>query len=260
MSDAQWLLIVVALIYLSECVVWLRPDAVAIVVPLFGRPAVRRPSTFGNERGALAFTTLLPARALFVCEGASFKRRELDRRLKELVPATRFVRALSVALFLLLFAIAPAASMRFGFAQLGLLIIAALVLANAIAAIAFFRAHKRVDPADRAHRWTHAIVMLVSTPAAIRAMDQVTRGALREFDPIAVAARVAGEEHPEVRRLLRELAHPAGGAERGARYEAARHAGFTHVDAAPRGACPRCLAQYGDDVDRCADCDVALAK
>lgn len=260
MSDAQWLLILVALIYVSECFVWLRPDAVAIVIPMFGRPAVRRPSDFGNDRGGLAFTTLLPARALFVCEGASFKKRELEERLKATLAGTRRLRAVAAAMFVLLFAIAPAVSVRFGFAQIGLLIIAALVLANAIAATAFFRAHKRVDPKERSHRWVHAVVMLVSTPAAIRSVDQVTRGALREFDPIAAAARIAGEDHPEVRRLLRELAHPVGGAERDPRYDAARAAGFTYGEATPRGACPRCLAQYGEGIERCADCDIALAK
>ena len=260
MTDAQWLLVIVAAIYLSECFVWLRPDAAAIVIPLFGRPAVRRPSTFGNERGALAFTSILPARAVFICDGESFRKRELDQRLTVLRERTRGLQFIALLIFVALFVAAPLVSLRFGFAQIGLLILAALFVLNVIASIAFFRTHKRVEPANRAHRWTHALVMLVSTPAAIRAMDQITRGALREFDPIAVAARVAGEEDREVRRMLRELAHPIGGAEPGARYAAARAAGFKHVDEVARGACPRCLAQYDETVERCADCDLALAK
>ena len=67
MSDAQSLLVILALIYVSDCLVWVRRDGIAVVITSRGRAIVRRPSSWaGNDRGGLAFTTLLPARAVFV--------------------------------------------------------------------------------------------------------------------------------------------------------------------------------------------------
>jgi hypothetical protein len=262
MTDAQWLLVVAALIYLSDCLVWLPRGAVAVVLPLAGSPIVRMPSAWaGNERGGLAFTTLLPARAVFVCDGDGFRMRAIAERANEVTKSTRRLRVLAVAAFISLFVIAPLLSWRFGFAQIGLLLIAAFLIVNVVIALVFFRAHKRVRPKDRLHRWAHTLVMVIATPTAIRSVDHVSRDLLREFDPLAVAAKLAGEDHPLVRKLLRELAHPAGGAEPGPRYDEARKAGLEHVDEAPEGAsrwCPRCLARYEEGRDTCVDCELPL--
>ena len=259
MTDAQWLLLLVALIYVSDCVVWLRHGQAAVVIPLRGRPFVRLPSTWGNERGGLAFTTLIPARAVFVCGGESFQLPK--ERVPSILRANRVLHGLAVVVFVALFVIAPALSWRFGFAQIGLIVIAAFLVMNAIVSIAFFRAHRKIDPNDRSHRWVHAMVMLAATPSAIRAADQATRHALRELDPLAAAAHVAGADDLAVRRMLRELAHPPA-----PRYEAAKRAGLKHVEEPPprtAGAtsyCPRCLAQYGGERTECADCALGLLQ
>lgn len=254
MTDAQWLLLLVALIYVSDCFVWLRHGQAAVVIPFRGRPFVRLPSSWGNERGGLAFTTLIPARAVFVCsEGGGFRPPD--------VPLPRGLHALSLTVFAMLFVVAPLLSWHFGFARIGLLVIAAFLLLNAVVAIAFFRAHRRIDPKDRQHRWVHAIVMFLATPSAIRAADQATRHALRDFDPLAVAAKLAGPDDPMVKRMLRELAHPPS-----PRYELARKAGLRHVEEPPprtSGAsayCPRCLAQYGGERSECSDCAIGLLQ
>lgn len=259
MTDAQWLLLLVALIYVSDCFVWLRPGQAAVVIPLRGRPFVRLQSSWGNERGGLAFITLIPARAVFICGGESF---EVEQdRVAAILRANRGLHVVCVAVFVALFAAAPALSWQFGFARIGLLVIAAFLLMNVVVSLLFFRAHKRIDPTDRTHRWVHGLVMLVATPSAIRAADQATRHALRDCDPLAVAAQVAGASDPVVKRMLRELAHPPG-----PRYEAARRAGLTHVEEPPprtAGAtayCPRCLAQYGGERGECADCGLGLLQ
>lgn len=262
MTDAQWLLVVAALIYLSDCLVWLPRGAAAVVIPFAGRPLVRMPSTWaGNERGGLAFTTLVPARAVFVCDGEGFRLRAIEQRAAEVTKGTRRLHGLAVTAFVALFIAAPLLSWRFGFAQIGLLLIAAFLIINVIVAIVFYRAHKRIRPADRLHRWAHTIVMLIATPTAVRAVDHVSRDALREFDPLAVAAKLAGEEHPLVKRMLRELAHPIGGATPGPRYEAAQKAGLEHVEEPPAGTdpyCPRCLARYEASREACVDCELPL--
>lgn len=265
MTDAQWLLIILGVIYLSDCLVWLRRDAIAIVLPLRGRPFVRRSAPWaGNERGGLAFVSFLPARAVFVCDatqGGNFRVPEIDQRLERTLAATRVLRGFSLILFALLFVVAPLLAWRFTFERIGLDLIAAFIVCNAAMAILFFRAHRRIDPDDSWHRWTHAIVMLVATPSAVRAIDQTTRSAMREHDPLAVAAHLAGTEDRAVKTLLRELAHPLGDAPRDSRYDAARKAGFVHVEEPPPGAsayCPRCLSVYGAGTASCADCGIEL--
>jgi hypothetical protein len=267
MSDAQSLLVILALIYLSDCLIWLRRDAVAVVVPFGGRAIVRRPSSWaGNDRGGLAFTTLFPARAVFVCDAAgdSFRWRDLDARAKEVQAKTGALRLLSWILFGQLFVVAPTLAWRFGFAQIGMILIAAFAIANAVMAFVFFRTHSHLDRGDRWHRWTHAIVMLIATPSAVRAVDQATRHAMRAFDPIAVASRLAGDDDPVVRTMLRELAYPLPGADTAARYDAARRAGLEHHEEPPKRSgdaesyCPRCLALYVHGTASCTDCGIAL--
>ena len=259
MTDAQWLLLLVALIYVSDCFVWLRAGEAAVVIPYRGRPFVRTQSTWGNERGGLAFITLIPPRAVFVCGGSGF---HLPKdRVPNILRANRWLHVLALTAFVALFAIAPALSWHFGFAQIGLMVIAAFVVINVTIAIAFFRAHKRIDRNDRSHRWVHAIVMCFATPSAIRAADQATRRVLRELDPLAVAAQVAGKDDPMFKQMLREIAHPPT-----ERYEAAKRAGFKHVEEPPpptTGAsayCPRCLAQYGGERAECVDCALPLLQ
>lgn len=267
MTDAQWLLAIVALIYLSDCLVWLPKDAAAVVIPFRRRPFVVLPSSWGNERGEFAFTTFLPARAVFVCEPAKgFSMDDADRRVANVLTATRGLYVLTVAVFVALFAVAPLVTIALGFARVGLLLIALFLLANAVVAFTFFRSHARVEPDDPWHRRVYAMVMLVATPSAIRAVDQVTRRALRDFDPLAVAASVAGRDDRMFRRLLRELAHPAGGSAPGPRYEAAVAAGLRHIDERPAVSgdasayCPRCLALYGDGRVECGDCGLSLVR
>lgn len=267
MSDAQSLLVILALIYVSDCLVWVRRDGIAVVITSRGRAIVRRPSPWaGNDRGGLAFTTLLPARAVFVCDagGGSFKWRQIDARVKEVHAKTATLRVFAWMLFGLLFLAAPFLAWWYGFAQVGLLLIAIFAIANATVALAFLRAHRRIDRDDAWHRWTHAIVMLVATPSAVRAVDHATRHGLREFDPLAVAARLAGKDHPVVKTLLRELAYPRAGADAGPRYEAARRAGLEHHEEPPQRSgdaelyCPRCLSQYVHGTASCADCGILL--
>lgn len=269
MSDGQSLLVILALIYLSDCLVWLRRDAIAVVITPHGRAVVRRPSSWaGNDRGGFAFTTLFPARAVFVCEAAdgSFKMREIDAAVEHVQARTRMLRLLAWVLFFLLFAVAPALTWIYGFAQIGLILIAAFALANAVLAFAFFRTHRTLDREDKWHRWTHAIVMMVATPSAVRAVDQATRHAMRAFDPLAVASRLAGNDDPLVRTMLRELAHPLPDANTGSRYDAARKAGLVHQEEPPKRSgeagvyCPRCLAQYVGGTEMCADCGIGLLE
>jgi hypothetical protein len=268
MSDAQSLLVILALIYVSDCLIWLRRDGVAVVITFRGRAIVRRPSSWAaNDRGGLAFTTLLPARAVFVCDApdGSFAWREIDARAKEVQAKTGVLRLLAWILFGQLFIVAPALAWRFGFAQIGLLLIAAFAIANAVIAFTFFRTHRRIDRGDRWHRWTHAIVMLIATPSAVRAVDQATRHAMRGFDPLAVASRLAGNDDPLVRTMLRELAHPLPGANTGARHDAAHRAGLAHREEPPQRSgeaalyCPRCLSQYVQGTASCTDCGIALS-
>jgi len=239
-----------------------------VVIPFHGAPQVRLPSSWaGNERGGLAFLTLLPAQAVFVCpavEGGSFRFRQIDKKLALVLKSTRWLRRLAIIAFLALFVIAPLVAWQLGFTQIGLVLIAAFLIFNVIIAVVFFRSHRRVQPTARSHRWAHAVVMLVATPSAIRAVDQVSRDLLGGFDPLAVAVRLAGDDDPAVKRMFRELAHPEGGAAPGKRYEAALAAGLRHDEELPEASegassyCPRCLAQFQAGPEECIDCGLPL--
>lgn len=268
MTDAQSLLAILALIYLSDCLLWVPRDAIVVVMPLRGRAFVRLPSTWAaNDRGALVFTALLPPRALFLCEpseAASVAMRDLDERVAGVLRLTRPLHRLGLAVFVAMFLVAPLLSLWLGFARIVVAIFIAFLVTNVIVSIVFFRTFGRVDPHDRARRLGYGVALLVAPPSASRAVDQVTLRALRDFEPLAVAARLAGEDDPNVRRLLRELAHPAGGGPPDPRYETARALGLEHRDQAPKRAggavayCPRCLVQFGVAAAECPDCHVSL--
>ncbi|MEZ5302519.1 MAG: hypothetical protein R3F11_18075 [Verrucomicrobiales bacterium] len=61
MTDGQVFLLVLALIYLSDCLLWIPPGGVALVAAFARRFAAIRPSQlFGNDKGGLVFGFPLP--------------------------------------------------------------------------------------------------------------------------------------------------------------------------------------------------------
>lgn len=61
MTDAEFLLLIVAGVYLSECARWARPEMIVFRTPLGSRWRAGRPGQFiGNQSGGIAFCNPLP--------------------------------------------------------------------------------------------------------------------------------------------------------------------------------------------------------
>lgn len=280
------MLILVAL-YLSECVLWVKPWA---WVFLSGRRDRWKgsPPVEGGGKGRLVFAPPLPPFGWgFVCGEQRARPGRFDvagvrQALDDFTTATSRLRwigrwLLAPGFFLVL----PLVYWWWGASPWfwgGLAVGWGLLIA---AARDYRRAHREKYPALKDERWQHTLLVALVPQHAIRAPGLLARRWLEAFHPLAVATAVldreaflaqAGEAWRKVVFPLPPAFPVASGppAEATAADETAREALRTFLlanDVAPasllappvpadeaRAYCPRCHAQFNDLAARCPDC------
>lgn len=247
--------------------------------------------------GGEASATALVARLIRIREAnAKGRDRQLDEwttslldaeaaqsRHREYTAASRQLRWCCNAYFLLLFVVVPAALLRLGPSRSWPYLVGLVLLQGALTARFFYRAHRLLHPAAPDERFTQTIVVLLSPPSGVRALDALSRTVLQDFHPLAVAKALGETEalRSLASRTLRELRFPAlpavtsvdpavVSAEQDWRHlldrsitRALRRWGLDpdqilapprQQDPACRSWCPRCEQQFTMESGRCQSC------
>lgn len=377
MSDTQALVLVLALIYLADCVAWVRRGAVAFRALAGRRFVAALPSPFtGSAKAGLTWTNPLPPLGtLFVAEswpvalssdgitrvpgleldpraprvhewrakrwedvrdvraiekelwldGRVFAVADTARTARELATlvetlrttprerraklveralaarcdvaaarerverffaATARVRVATNALFVFLAVLAPATLWRFGIILTWPYLLGGLVLGVATVGWLFVRAHRELFPNERGARRRGALLIALSPPEAVRAVDSLARSVCAGFDPLTLATLLDEAPRRELaRRILIDTRHPlpppvsvepfAAECEREfralvrtARERALRELGLdaTTLLAPPapdspdaRSYCQRCEIDRPEPSGACSDCGAELA-
>ncbi|AKT40279.1 hypothetical protein [Chondromyces crocatus] len=197
---------------------------------------------------------------------------------------TRGLRTAGLALAVLALAVAPALFLSIGFARAWLPALAVLYVGSVANAALWVRIHRRLAPAARLERWTHAVGIALLPVSAMRAADVLARTALTGLHPLAAAGALVprAQLEPLAAHLVRDARWPlrptcpttepdAQATERAHREALTRHLedlvralGFDpeHLAAIPpptgevddERCCPRCHASYGGGATTCDDC------
>lgn len=109
--------------------------------------------------------------------------------------------------FVVLFVAVPAVVTLYGLERL-IIPVAVGILALALQiAFLFFRAHRKLYPAESHERFENTLKMILCPPVSLRAADVLTRNLLAEYSPIVVA-NVLGCEQKFAREFVLDLQHP----------------------------------------------------
>ena len=242
-----------------------------------------------SPRAALALTELLrrllnlaPDRRAATIDNAlsdSLDAGAVVDRVEAFHRQTETLRWLCNMLFLHLFVAAPLAILWTGLPAAWLPLLLGLAVLQGLISIEFRSAHRALYPDEPQRRWTLLMTIVLSPPAAVRAVDTLGRDLLGDFHPAAVcAALLEPEEFAGVaRRMLHDLRRfdrdgaPPDRVERWHR----RHLGDA-LEALARGYglgpaemmrppvpdddlclsyCPRCHEQYLIAEGQCGSCD-----
>lgn len=275
MTENQVLVLILVLIYLSECIVWVPHAQMAFQVARSQRGTIHLPGTgLGNHLGRLLLAQPIPLLSglhLAAAQGGDLHAERAHAKWLDFRAITTWVRLGANSSFMLLFGMIPIIWVRAGADSVAMLIaMCALLFTDLMTAFCFVRAHRRLYPELKFDRWKHAaLIALVPTHTA-RAQDTLARHALAAFHPLAVAALALPETkyHQFARRLQREAHHPLPGENHPDREEIdffLTREGIQplppeRVDGADQY-CPRCHTQFGKEVSVCADCrDLRLVE
>jgi hypothetical protein len=134
----------------------------------------------------------------------------IEERVAAFGPATVDLRAACTWEMVLVFVLTPAAAFVYGLVNVWLPLLASLVLAQAFIVWCFVRAHKKLYADERSGRRGQAVLISLSPPVAMRALDALSRDLLAEFHPVAVARVMLDEEafRACAARVLRDAHHP----------------------------------------------------
>jgi hypothetical protein len=134
---------------------------------------------------------------------------EAQTQLRKGEATIRSIKWLSWILFLFLFIAAPVLVTNFGLLALLIPIAIAMVALAVLIALLFYRAHKKLYPADTTERIESLVKMILCPPAALRAADILTRNLLADYSPIVLATVLPGNgEQQFVRAFIFDLQHP----------------------------------------------------
>jgi len=226
-------------------------------------------------------------------ELAALQTRALDAsRVRERIDAwsheSRALRWPAIATAAFLFVALPAIGLTLGLSMMWPWLLASALALQTWSAIAFFRAHSRLEPTERGERAQRTFTVALSPLEALRTSEILGRDLLHDFHPFAVSAVLLPRHEFELaaERILRDALHPmppacpsedprAIQAEREGRERqvraleiAARHSALpadlaTHApagDSDERSYCPRCLRTYVLESGTCPECwDLTLA-
>ena len=300
MTDGQTLLLILFLVYQSDCLIWVKRESVAFVSTWGGRWRLRvPPSWLGNSNGGVMFLNpATPGRILLshllpvsispagicaynlqtlqsearsptqtgqflpfnkiktaategvyllvndkkfakcaspgqakmlaqlvreIVKASTTKRTSIVRvwmqkqfavenaaaRLEEGKAVIEPVQELSLILFLFLFVFTPTLTTIFGLMPLIIPVAVVMVILAVLTGIMFYRAHKRLFPAEGSERYENLIKMILCPPVSIRAADVLTRNLLADYSPVVLASLLAGSgEQQFVRAFVLDLRHP----------------------------------------------------
>jgi len=194
----------------------------------------------------------------------------------------RILRFPAVFTALLLFVALPVTGVTVGLSLGWLWLFLALVLLQTWSGIAFFRAHRRLDPDERGERALRTLTVSLSPVEALRSGEVLGRDVLARFHPFAVGAALLDRREFELfaERVLRDALHPTPPAApledaRVGEVEAAWRATFTSEllvaaqraglardlattapsgDSDERSYCPRCLQTFLLESGTCTAC------
>ncbi len=118
---------------------------------------------------------------------------------------------LAQILFLFLYVLAPMAVLASSFAAAWPWLLAGLVGLVVMQAIAFYQAHRRLNPRQGLGRLQEILELLLCPPAGCRAHDKLARPLLATFHPLAVGRVLCTPEvfRELARATLRDLQHAA---------------------------------------------------
>jgi hypothetical protein len=214
--------------------------------------------------------------------------RAIEERIAAFGPATAVLRTACTWELVLVFVLTPVACGIWDLQRVWLPLLASLVLAQALIVYSFVRAHRALHPEARRARRGQAILLSLSPPAAMRALDALSRDLLAEFHPLAAARVLLGEAEFRsfAERVLRDAHHPLPVGREGTDAEIAAAAEswrervvealerFARKQGVPtdlwvqppareaddcRTWCPRCTQQFTVESGTCARCwDLAL--
>jgi len=116
------------------------------------------------------------------------------------------VQELSLILFLFLFVFTPIMMTIFDLMSSIIPVAVVMVILAALTGIMFYRAHKRLFPAEGSERFENLIKMILCPPVSMRAADVLTRNLLADYSPVVLAS-LSGEQQ-FVRAFVLDLQHP----------------------------------------------------
>lgn len=260
MTDEQTLFVVLAVLYLAECLLWLRPGTPCFLGLRNNAWRFRWTSHFelGDRGGFVAAGMLPPLQTVIKGDpsGTSVNTQAIRTRIAECYRATRPLWFVCNLLFLYVFVVVPVVIGSRGLIGSWTLLLVGLVTSMLTAAWLFRSAYKTLYPE---RDWIGpAVSVSLWPPTAIRATDIVVRDALVGFAPAAVAYVLCPDDvfHAVARRAYFD-------AEEGEPIDELLRCTGTYNDVmtppsaedhSQRAYCPRCHAQYGRAEGNCSDC------
>lgn len=206
MSSVQMLLVVLLLLYLSEFVVWVRPDVWFFRRRGRGWKVVARGGLFTTPRGALHWVYPIPGLSRAYCvpvpqrnsgppssdpeePGAVGDPLEaIERQRQRVEKAFQPLRWVSWGLMSLIWAGAPVLLQFQGIGPMLYVVAPGLVILMVSNAWILYRVHRRLFPASDDERLRLVLSACLSPLAAIRSADLAQKEAVAGFHPLAVAA------------------------------------------------------------------------
>lgn len=266
MSPLEELYLVLAAIYLIDCLHWVRRDAQVFRARWRRFELQSGGALFGNDTSGLNFAwPLPPLGTIYVCTGkGDYDTRWIAERRAQADAARAIVLPWAHAQFLLCFVLAPIAIEQIGLVPLLPWLVAALLAVQIGGLFAFSRAHARLWPDERGRRRGRVAALALTPPGLMRAADVLTRDLFAGRAALAVASvlleRAAFER--EAGRVLREARHPALGDLRELeRFLRDQNLDAERLDAPPARLaedclcyCPRCQTQFVIPAGSCERC------
>jgi hypothetical protein len=150
------------------------------------------------------------ARAIRAGLAAALDSQAAAARIEEFRRRTRWLRIACNALFVHLFALAPALVIRYDAPLAVLVVFPVLVFLMIAICTLYVRAHRALLPDARAERIRNAAIMAFYPPLALRAADRIAAGALEGFHPLAAAVALCPREAWQglARGVVLDLEHP----------------------------------------------------
>ena len=206
MSSVQMLLVVLLLLYLSEFVVWVRPDVWFFRRRGRGWEVVARGGLFTTPRGSLhwvypilglsrAYCVPVPQRNSGLPSSAPEEAgavgdplQAIERQRQRVEKAFQPLRWVSWGLMSLIWAGAPVLLQFLGIGPMLYVVAPGLVILMVSNAWIVYRVHRRLFPASDDERLRLVLSACLSPLAAIRSADLAQKEAVAGFHPLAVAA------------------------------------------------------------------------